>query len=223
VSGSDEPATTELLLDWSRDGDVDHEHLRDDCRAFLDRYHGMSLQRIDTSQLLGEITSITRDNELFLPDEVALLIKVFVTLESLGRRLDPEFTVSRHVAPFAKKALAEHYSARAWVGRATREATHLLARLPRHMRRLGEGMRQGKVKITMDVAQLDRFGQQLVKSANRVTIGLVTSALIVGTSISLTVSHGPTTLGMPLFALLGFGTSSLGGFWLLWLILRSRR
>ena len=49
----------------------------------------------------------------------------------------------------------------------------------------------------------------------------VIAALIVGSSIVMTVQGGPTLLGLPFFGLLGFGGAVVGGIWLLFSIWRS--
>ena len=81
--------------------------------------------------------------------------------------------------------------------------------------------RRGGHRIELDLKRLDDFGQQLDRSANRVTVGLITAALIVGTSISMTIDSGPMLMGLPVLGLIGFGTSFSIGLMLLWSILRS--
>ena len=58
---------------------------------------------------------------------------------------------------------------------------------------------------------------------NRVTVGIVTAALIVGTSIAMNVSAGPKVFGLPALSTVGFLTSSALGAGLLVSILRSGR
>jgi ubiquinone biosynthesis protein len=53
------------------------------------------------------------------------------------------------------------------------------------------------------------------------TVGVVLAALIVGSSIALTVKGGPNLLGLPLFGLLGFVGAAFAGVWLLVSIWRS--
>ena len=88
-------------------------------------------------------------------------------------------------------------------------------------RKLVQRMRRGGFKLELDLQRLDEFGRQLDRSANRVTVGLITSALIVGTSIAMTMDTGPTLFGLPVLGFLGFGTSFTIGLMLLWSILRS--
>jgi len=61
------------------------------------------------------------------------------------------------------------------------------------------------------------------RAANRITIGIVVAALIIGSSIVMTVQGGPTLLGLPIFGLFGFLIASLGGIWLLVSIWRTRK
>jgi ubiquinone biosynthesis protein len=56
---------------------------------------------------------------------------------------------------------------------------------------------------------------------NRLTVGTVTAALIIGSSIVMTVAGGPTLFGLPLFGLLGFLGAGACGTWLIWSIWRS--
>ncbi|MDF1483463.1 hypothetical protein [Extensimonas sp. H3M7-6] len=64
---------------------------------------------------------------------------------------------------------------------------------------------------------------QLDHAANRLVIGIVVAALIVGSSIVMTVPGGPTLLGLPVFGLLGFLGATVGGLWILFSILHSGR
>ena len=52
-------------------------------------------------------------------------------------------------------------------------------------------------------------------------VGVVLAALIVGSSITLTVEGGPTLMGLPVFGLLGFLGAAVAGAWLVYSIWRS--
>ncbi len=220
VINQDLVEVVDILTEWS-DGKTDTELLSQDCAAFIERYNGLSLEQIDTTEMLGELTTLLRENDLFLPGDVALLLKVFITLDGLGRTLAPDFVMATHVEPFAKLAWEKEHSPLAVLRRSAKEAGSLLASLPGDLKQIMHWAKRGKLHVNIDVERLERFGQRLDHSANRLTVGIVTAALIIGTSICLTVSGGPRIAGMPLFGLLGFGSSLVGGVCLLWSILRS--
>jgi len=165
-----------------------------------------------------------RSGGLGLPPDLALVVKVFITLESLGRRLDPDFDMVGAAKPFLRRVQQDHYRPRALahrLGQVALEATDLLSVLPQHLRRLLRTASGGRLRMKVDVEQLPGFSSQVAHSANRLALGLVISALIVGSSIVMTVQGGPTLMGLPFFGLAGFLGAVAGGVWLLLSILRS--
>ena len=65
------------------------------------------------------------------------------------------------------------------------------------------------------------MGNQLNQAANRLAMALVIAALIIGSSIVMTVQGGPTLFGLPAFGFLGFVSAVAGGLWLVRSIWRS--
>jgi ubiquinone biosynthesis protein len=103
------------------------------------------------------------------------------------------------------------------------ELATLANRMPEDLRQLLREARRGRMKMELDLKRLDHFGHQLDRSANRLTIGIITAALIVGSSIVMTVEGGPTLFGLPLFGLVGFLLAFMTGAWLVLSIWRSGR
>ena len=223
VVGRREETVVDILLGWSHDGNLNIDALTEDCIAFVDRYHGTSLRELDVTSLLTDISELLRDNNLFLPTDVALLLKLFVTLDSLGRLLDPEFVMSAHIEPFVEQEVLRSRSMVKVVRRSIIGIGRVLTSLPRDLRRLMQHARLGRVHVDVEVRSLDELGCQVERSANRIAVGMITAALIIGTSIALTVSSAPEIFGLPVFGLMGFLSSIAAGVWLLWSIFRSGR
>lgn len=214
----------EVLLDWAQDPKVDEDRLTLDIQTFVDRYHGVPLGELALADMMLEVAALLRDNHLTLPHDLALMIKVFVTLEGLGRVLDPDFDMASEAQPFLTRAMLARYSPDALVRRGWRaisDTTAVLTGLPRDLRKLLRAARSGQFRINIDVERLRRFGEQVDHSANRLTVGIVTAAMIIGSSIVMTVEGGPTLFGLPLFGLLGFLGAAVGAVWLVYSIWRS--
>ena len=215
---------TEVLLEWTEGPGVDEVQLTLDIDGFVDRYHGVPLGQLDLVGMLLDVTALLRSHQLALPADLALLIKVCITLEGLGRNLDPDFEMAREARPFLRRAMVAQRGPRAIARRgahAMADTAGLLASLPGELRRLMRVLRAGGPKLRMEVEQLPEFSHQVAHSANRLAGSMVIAALIVGSSITMTVKGGPTLLGLPFFGLLGFVGASLAGLWLLWSIFRS--
>jgi len=222
----DAEAVMDILLEWTGAAQVDSEKLAGDVDAFIDRYHGLPLQELRMGAMLGDMTTLLREHRLALPPDLALVLKACVTLETYGRELDPQFDMVGEAAPFLEAATLERFgparlAKRGW--RASRILLDTLADLPRDLRELVRSARNGRLQMHVDLTSLYRFGQQLDGAANRLAIGIVTAAFIVGSAIVMTVEGGPTLLGLPLFGLLGFLGAAVAGCWLLISILRSGR
>jgi ubiquinone biosynthesis protein len=226
LSRHDEHGMMAVLLDWTDDAAVDESRLANDLGELVFNYEHLALKDIQIGQLLSDITAIMRSHSIVLPADLALLFKALITLEGLGRRLDPEFQLVPYLTPFVKRVLAERYSPRAVSRRMQRSVGGLLASLgglPGDIVRLVRDARRGRMKIEFDLKRLDHFGHQIDRSASRLTMGVVTGSLIVGSSIVMTVSGGPELLGLPVFGLLGFIVAMLNSFWLIWSIWQSGR
>jgi len=221
VIDRDEDGLVDTLLEWSDGEDTDLDGLKQECIAFLDSYSGRDLKDLDVASMLRDVTRVVRHHDLRLPADVAMLIKVFLTLEGFGRRLDPTFSLDAHVTPLARRMMRRIHSPRRVLARNWRDLRRLLLALPRDLRKVVRRARRGGFRIELDLRRLEDFGRQLDRSANRVTVGMVTSALIIGTSIAMTIDTGPRLLGFPLLGLLGFAVSFAIGLMLLWSILRS--
>ncbi|WP_282436996.1 ABC1 kinase family protein [Novilysobacter ciconiae] len=220
----DAARVTDVMLEWATQAHADEAQMALDVDALVDQYHGISLGQLNLATMLGDVTALLRANRLALPADLALMIKVFVTLEGLGRSLDPDFDMASEAAPFLRRAMLQRYRPATLLRQGARtlaETTELLAGLPRDIRRLMRSARRGNVKLHVDIDRLDEFGTQLNHAANRLTVGVVLAALIIGSSITLTVRGGPTLLGLPAFGLLGFVGAAIAGAWLVVSIWRS--
>lgn len=220
----DAAQVTEVLLDWAQQTAVDESAIAEEVDAFIDRYHGVPLKQLDLGTMLGEIAALLRDNRLALPPDLALMIKVMVTLEGMGRRLDPDFDMASEAAPFLREVMMARFTPQVlarsgW--RAAGDAIGVLSELPQQLRHLLRAARMGRLSVNIDIKRLEQLGGQVDHSVNRLTIGIVIAALIIGSSIVLTVTGGPTLLGLPVFGLLGFLGAVLGSLWLLYSIWRS--
>ncbi|MBI2744941.1 MAG: ubiquinone biosynthesis protein UbiB [Burkholderiales bacterium] len=223
-----EPQTVvDVLLDWTRDGQtVPVERLESDIEAFLDQYHGTPLAELSLGRMLVDVTAILRENHLALPADLALLIKAFITLEGLGRGLDPNFNMAAEALPLLQQVIRARYRPRAMAGRVWGSWLRLLEvaeQLPQDLSRLLRKARQGRMGLDIESRSLRHVGKQLDRAANRISLALIIAALIIGSSIVMTVGGGPTLLGLPAFGLLGFLGAGIGALWLGRSIWRSHR
>ena len=221
-------AVSEILLDWGGDevgSAVDSGRLRSDIDDFIDQYRGVPLRELDMGSMMTDLTTLLRAHALLLPPDLSLLIKSFITLEGMGRTLDPEFDMASMAQPFLARVLKDAWSPKALATR-TREGGQalmwILGKLPRDLNRTIRLIRRGRIGVDVDVGGLERFGNQVDKAITRLTMGIVTAALIVGSSIVMN-SQNERLSGWLSLGTVGFLAAAVGGVALLISIWRSGR
>jgi len=222
----DPDAASRILVDWSEESNIDEARLRDDVAEFIDHYHGVPLERLELADMIGEITSVLRHHHLVLPPDLVLMFKAFITLEGMGRSLDPDFDMAGEAAPVIGDVLRRHYAPLNVARRLQKglsQTLRLLGGLPDDLSRLLRSARKGRIEVHVDIKALKDVSQRLDRAASRLTLGVVTAALIIGSAIVLNVQGEREAFGLPLFGLIGFIGAALGGIWLLLSIWRSGR
>ena len=218
LARKDEEAMLAVLLEWTGDGEVDEARLTYDVSELVFSYDNLQLKDVKIGPLLTDITAIIRDNSLVLPADLALLFKAIITLEGLGQQLDPEFHMVDHLTPFVEGVIAERYKPSALVRRgrkSLKEALEIVSGLPRDMARLLREARRGHLRIDLDLKRLDQFGHQLDRASSRITMGILTASLIIGSSIVMTVP------GWRFLGIIGFLLAFFNSIWVVFSIWRS--
>ncbi len=224
LTRKDEQALLQVLVDWSDENVGDEERLAYDVAELLQSYDDLQLKDVKIGALLNDITALMRENNLVLPADLTLLFKTLITLEGLGQQLDPNFHMIDYVTPFVERIIQQRYTPQALLARgrkSLRDTFEVLADVPRDLRHLLRDVRRGRVKVDLDLKRLDHFGHQLDRASNRITMGILTASLVVGSSIIMTVEGGPELFGLPLFGLLGFLIAFFNSLWIIFSIWRS--
>jgi len=231
LGSHDATKVAEILLDWSGgvedfggDGGAAGWSLHNEIDAFIDQYHGVPLKELDFGAMLSDLVAILREHGLALPPDLALLIKAFITLEGFGRQLDPDFDMAGETTPFLEQVLLAHAAPGALASRGWQTLTsafELIAGLPQDLRQLLRAARNGKLQLQVDIVPLKQFGERLDRALSRLALAIVTAALVIGSSIVMTVEQGPTLPGGMSVGWLGFIAAVVGGIWVLISIWRS--
>jgi len=223
VTRNDVPRCVERLLMIGKPfREIDRPLLTGDVRDFIETYYGAPLDKIDVSRLLSDFVGILANHGIRYPADLMLLIRAIITLEGVGRALDPEFNLATHLAPFVERIINERYSPQRLAARVLTEARMLLGVLhdmPVHVGRTIHKLSQDDLRVQLEHRHLEHLITELDRSSNRVVIGMVMSALIMASALVMRATGASAWwLSAPAFAL-----SSLLGMWLIYGVFRSGR
>ena len=206
ISNKDSVHLTSILMRLGKCPiDLEESALRADVTDFVTLYGSQSLSKLQVGRLLTDMSEMIFRYRIMLPSQVAMLLKVLVTLEGTGKRLNPNFNLIEIMEPFQRKAMLRRLSPTRRLKKLRRiysEVEHLVEILPRRAMDILEQVQQGRFEIHLDHGGLG-------PSVNRLVLGMLTSALFLGSTLMLSREVTPllfadsTVLGMHRISLLG--------------------
>ena len=201
---------------------IDAPLLRADVRDFIESYYGLSLDRLNVGGMLSDFVNILSTHGIRCPGDLMLLIRALVTLEGVGRELDPEFNLAEILTPFVEHVVRDRLNPKNISARVAAELklfARLAHRIPVQVGQTLDKLSKDDLKIQLEHRRLDRLITELDRSSNRIVVSLVLSSLILASAWILPTDDINTLwISAPAFVL-----SSLLGGWLVYGIFRSGR
>ena len=154
-----------------------------------------------------------------LPPELTVLGKALLNLDGIGRILAPNFdptaSIQRNSSRIMRQRMLKSVSPGSIYG-GLLEVKDLVTRLPSRVNKILDAAADNKLGLKLDTG-LDAHGfmMGLQTVANRITVGLVLAALIVGAAMLMHVPTTFTIFGYPGLAMLFFLGAVAGGVGLL--------
>jgi ubiquinone biosynthesis protein len=161
-----------------------------------------------------------------LSRDYSLVAKSILSIEEVGRSLDPGFDLRKHLEPVAREMQQERGSARALLRRTRetlRDTIASLQGLPAGIQRLVRRLEHDDLTINLQHRGLEDHDDAMKIAANRITLGVIIGSLIIGSSMIITTGIKPLLFGYPMLGTVGFLLSALLGFYVVWDIIRHGR
>ena len=159
--------------------DLDRDALRTEISNFVSEYGSRSLRDFNLSAALKQMTDIIRRYHILLPSTLAMMLKMLVMLEGTSRTLNPNFNLAELIEPYQVKVLKQRFSldrVLRKVYRAYRDWDRLIDMLPRDTAEILRRVRNGTFEMRHE-------HERLTTAVHRLTLGILTAALFIGSSI----------------------------------------
>lgn len=187
--------------------ELDRSALQNDLADYVAIYGNQPLERFVLADALEEMIDMIFRYRIVLPAQVAMILKVFITLEGTSQLLSPRFSLMQVIQRFQRKAILRRMSPARRVKKLRRlymEVEHLVETLPRRIAEILEQVQAGKFDVHLDHRGLE-------PSVNRLVLGMLASALFMGSSLMLSrrvppiLFPTPSFLGLHEVSILGLG------------------
>ncbi len=205
---------------------TDRSNLNRELRAFIEKYYGLPLRRLDMITVFRELMHTVRSNDVTLPRDFVSLFKSLAVVSGAVLQLDPEFNIVEMLKPRLSALMRERYSTHRLMRRARTTAWHLSSVLrdaPRLLREVMRGMGRGRFQVNIKHENLDHLASELDRASNRLAFSVIMAATIVGGSMLLSMQSDVAIFGLPIryLGIAGYALASFMAIWLVVAILRS--
>ncbi len=173
-----------------------------------------SLTQLNSGQVVLEITKISADCWFRLPQEFTMVAKALLNLDRVVFMLDPNFEPTAVIRQRAMEILQRNLIQTIQPGNllgGVVELKEFAEKLPGRVNKILDTIGNNKFKVDVDAIDEKLLVEGLQKVANRVALGLVLAALIVGASMLMRVETSFKILGYPGFAMIFFLFAAIAG------------
>jgi ubiquinone biosynthesis protein len=195
--------TDTILAMTTPPADVDMVKLRGDIDIWLHRYFLGDVVHLDVGAVLRSWNVLMHDHHLMLPTDLALLFRVLLRLQGLGRGVGAEVNLAEALEPYVNEMLKERWDPKRIARRSVRTARswqHLAESFPEQFLTALEGLRRGQLSVDFRIRDLD-------EAVDRLVDGLLASASLLAASQLISRKAGPTVAGLSVAGLAAAGSA----------------
>jgi ubiquinone biosynthesis protein len=166
---------------------ADLAELRAAIEAWLNRYLLVGIGHLDVGAIINSGMQLLHDHKLVLPADLALLFRVLLRLQGLGRGVGTEVRVTELLEPQVKSMMAQRFDPRRigrQLARTARGWDRLATALPGDVQAILEQIRGGHLGVHFQIHDPDGAIDHLVD-------GLVASASVLAAAQLVSRRSGP--------------------------------
>ncbi|HET7672729.1 MAG TPA: AarF/ABC1/UbiB kinase family protein, partial [Burkholderiales bacterium] len=218
-----------LLLAEDRE-DADTPAFRRAVADLIGQHQEISLARPQVGRAVLMLLKLAAENGIRLPPELAMIGKTLLNLDEIGLTLAPRFdanaAIRRHAGSITQEQMTRDFSIGSMFSTVV-ELKNFVQYLPGRINRILDRLADNQFEVKVDAIDEALLMEGLQKVANRITVGLVLAALIIGAALLMRVETSFRLFGYPGLAMLLFAAAAVVGIGLVLSILvndiRARR
>ena len=184
-------------------------------KELVTRLQRITIGQIEVGRVILEVLEAAGTSGFRLPAELAILGKCMLNLDNIGRTLDPLFDPNAAIRRYAGKLLRQRLLKRlssATLYKMTMESEELVENLPQRMLKILDILAGNEFRIGVNAIDEKYLMMGFQKIANRIAVGIILAATIVGAAILMRVQTPNFTLfGYPGLAIIFFLLAAVGG------------
>jgi predicted unusual protein kinase regulating ubiquinone biosynthesis (AarF/ABC1/UbiB family) len=197
-----------------REGFFDEKEFRRRVGDLVTAHQSATLEEIEVGTIVLEVTKVSGECGIKLPPELTMLGKTLLNLDQVARTLDPLFDPNAAIRQYASEIFRKRLTGSLSPGNlfsSVLEMKEFVEKLPGRVNKILDSVANNQLEVKIDAIDEHRLMEGLQKIANRITLGLVLAALIIGAAMLMSVPTNFRILGYPGLAIIFFIAAASGG------------
>jgi ubiquinone biosynthesis protein len=177
-----------------------------------------TVEQMQIGRLVLEVTQCAAECQIRVPPELTMLGKTLLNLDQVGRSLAPQFDPNASIRRNGAQILQQRVMKSLSPGNlfsGVLELKDLVQRLPARLNKFIDALANNEFKVSVDAIDEKTLIVGFQKIANRITVGLIIAALIVGAALLMRVETSFRIWGYPGLAIIFFLVAAGAGVVLL--------
>jgi ubiquinone biosynthesis protein len=193
--------------------DFDEKGFRAAVADLVLENHNTPLEQLNSGRVVLRIQQMAGECNFRLPREFTMIAKTLLNLDQVVHTLDPKFDPNFAIRAYADTIMQRRMQKSLSAGNiygTVLELKEFAEKLPTRVNQLFDTLSTRGINIKVDAIDERSLLASLHKIANRITVGLLLAALIVGAALMMRVQSTFTILGYPGIAIIFFLLAAVG-------------
>ncbi|MDD4169559.1 MAG: AarF/UbiB family protein [Desulfotomaculaceae bacterium] len=213
-----------LVLDTIK-GSFNRTKLYEDFEILLARHADMDFAGLHLGQIMEEVKDILVYHQISLPSGITMLGRGIVTIEGVLKVCSPQVNfvevMANHIAGSILKGIDLKREI-LLTASSLRSFTKSTLALPEQLSNFLKVAMRGQTKINIDLSSANEPARRADRMINKLTIGILSSSLIIGSSIICASNVTPRLFGTPVLGITGYLIALLLSGWIIIKIIRNK-
>ena len=170
------------------------DDLRFEVREVINRYSYIPLKKADITAVMQDCIVLIVKYQLQIPSSIYMLLKALATIQKFALRLEPEFSMSDVLLPYAKDVLRMKFSPKRFVSSLVDtigDYVTLVKEFPRDVSEMLFKLKTGKLRHEISLREDKQFRKTLRILSVNVGLGVTTALVLVSSTILYMAGKDP--------------------------------
>lgn len=202
---NNEKIATSIASLCKKTKDYDKEKFVKDIGNLVEDYYEMSIQELEIPVIFSKISKICNMYGLQMPESIVFLFRGIGTIEGIIERLNPELSIMTAIKPYVKENFKKDLDIKSEFqayAQALILASKSMPKIPPKALEIMEKTAAGNLTVGIEHKNLEGTIKSLEAIVNRLVVGMIIAALIVGSSLLVNYESD----------IVGFAISTVGVF-----------